>query len=222
MRKLRIAAFCILAAAAMAAGMGQAQAKTAAPQSAQTPAQSATTATASASSIIKSFYATLVETMKQGGALGFEGRYKKLDPAVRSTFNLPLMTKFAVGYTWSRATPDEQSQLISAFSKFSVATYASRFTAFDGEQFIVEGEIPATDGVMVETRLQPKTGDAVSLNYLMRKDDKGAWRIVDVFLNGSISELATRRSEFGAIVQREGIGALLQSLSEKSRQMGPT
>ncbi|MER2520444.1 MAG: ABC transporter substrate-binding protein [Bdellovibrionales bacterium] len=175
-----------------------------------------------ASTAIKSFYTTLVETMKQGNALGFEGRYKKLDPAVRSTFNLPLMTRFAVGYTWARATPDEQNQLISAFSKFSVATYASRFTSYDGEQFVVLEEKPAPDGVMVETKLQPKQGDAVSLNYLMRKDEKGFWRIVDVFLNGSISELATRRSEFGAIVQREGIEALLNSLSEKSRQMGPT
>lgn len=218
MRTLRIAALtCILAATAMAANMGQAEAKTSQPAQAETQA-----AAASATSVIKSFYATLVDAMKQGSALGYEGRYKKLDPAVRSTFNLPLMAKFAVGYTWSRATPEEQEQLTSAFSKFSVATYASRFTAYDGEQFIVEGEKPATDGVMVETKLQPKSGDAVSLNYLMRKDEKGAWRIVDVFLNGSISELATRRSEFGAIVQREGISALLQSLSEKSRQMGPT
>lgn len=222
MKTIRLAILsCMIALACMTAGVEPAQAKSVEAKTARTaPAQTQTNA--SASSVIKSFYATLSETMKQGGALGFEGRYKKLDPAVRSTFNLPLMTKFAVGYTWSRATPEEQNQLISAFSKFSVATYASRFTSYDGEQFIVMDEKPAPDGMTVETKLQPKQGDAVSLNYLMRKDENGAWRIVDVFLNGSISELATRRSEFGAIVQREGIQSLLNSLSEKSRQMGPT
>lgn len=212
----RTALACMLAIAFLVPCGESAEAKSAAPSS--PPAR--TQANASASSVIKSFYATLAETMKQGGEIGFEGRYKKLDPAVRETFNLPLMTKFAVGYTWSRATQEEQNDLIAAFSKFSVATYASRFTSYDGEQFVVLDEKPAPDGVTVETKLQPKQGDAVSLNYLMRKDEKGAWRIVDVFLNGSISELAIRRSEFGAILQREGIHSLLNSLSEKSRHMG--
>jgi phospholipid transport system substrate-binding protein len=56
----------------------------------------------------------------------------------------------------------------------------------------------------------------------MKQDDDGKLRIVDVFLNGTISELATRRAEFFSIVQRDGISALVNSLSEKSRQMGPT
>ena len=147
---------------------------------------------------------------------------KKLTPAIKSAFNLPLMTRFAVGPSWSNATPAEQQQLISAFSDFSVATYASRFTSYDGEQFKVVDEKPTSDGVIVETQLQPKDGDTVSLNYLMRKDEKGAWRICDVFLDGTISELATRRSEFGAIVQHDGIEALVNSLGEKSKQMGPS
>ncbi len=96
------------------------------------------------------------------------------------------------------------------------------FASYDGEQFKVVSEKPTAGGVIVETQLQPKDGDAVSLNYLVRKDDKGTWRIVDVFLNGTISELATRRSEFGAIVQHDGIAALVNSLGDKTKQMGPS
>jgi phospholipid transport system substrate-binding protein len=201
--------------------VAQAHAEMAMPDPNQAPVVTHTNT--SASIVIKNFYNQLVDTMKQGDRIGFIGREKKLEPAIKGAFNLPLMTRFAVGPVWANATPDEQKQLISAFSDFSVANYASRFTSYDGEQFAVTGEKPTADGgTIVETTLKPKDSDAVTLNYLMRKDDRGVWRIVDVFLNGTISELATRRSEFGAIARRDGINALVNSLGEKSKQMGPS
>jgi len=173
----------------------------------------------SATDVVKNFYATLTDTMK----LGFGGRYKKLEPALRQAFNLQLMTRISVGPVWSSATPAEQDQLIKAFSQFSIASYAARFSNYGGEQFNVTGEKPTPGGgVIVETNLKPKDSDAVALNYLMRQDDKGVWRIVDVFMNGTISELATRRAEFASVIKRDGISALVNSLGEKSKQMGPT
>ena len=175
-----------------------------------------------ASTAIRNFYAQLVDVMKHGDQMGFSGRYRKLAPSIRQTFNLPAMTRLSVGTIWAKATPEEQQALIEAFSDFSVATYASRFKEYDGEDFIVVSQQPINGGVMVETQIKPKEGDAVALNYLMRPDDQGVYRIVDVFLNGSISEMATRRAEFNAIVQRDGIPALVATLGEKSKQMGPS
>ncbi|HEU0117944.1 MAG TPA: ABC transporter substrate-binding protein [Alphaproteobacteria bacterium] len=177
---------------------------------------------ASASDVVRNFYATLVDSMKQGDQIGFAGRFKKLDPAVKAAFDMPTMTRFAVGSVWTKATPDEQQQLISAFSDFSTANYASQFKAYNDEQFEVVDEKPSPGGVIVETTLTPKGAAPVALNYMMHKDDKGNYRIVDVYLNGTISQLATRRSEFNAIVDRDGIPALVNSLDEKSKQMGPS
>lgn len=184
------------------------------------PVKAETTATP-ATTLVKNFYAQLLETMKQGEKLGFEGRYKKLEPTIKSTFNLPLMAHFAVGPGWNTAAPAAQQKLVDAFSNFSIATYASRFKKFDGEQFDVVGEKPAAQGgVIVETKLTPKGSDPVTLNYLVRPDEHGALRIVDVYLDAAISELATRRSEFTAIVKREGFDALVQSLESKTKKMG--
>ncbi len=182
------------------------------------PAQADT----SAETVVRNFYTQLTATMKQGDQLGFAGRYKKLDPVVRSSFNLPFMTRAAVGLSWNDASLQEQTELVSAFSEFSVASYASRFTTYDGEQFTVLDEKPTTGGVIVETTLKPKTGDLVTLNYLMRPDDKGEYRIVDIYINGTISELATRRAEFSSIARRDGITALVNSLDQKSKEMGPS
>lgn len=171
--------------------------------------------------LVKDFYAALEATMKEGPTLGFDGRYKKLEPAVTQTFNLPLMARAAVGLGWGKETAENQQKMVEAFSAFSVATYASRFTKYDGEKFEVLGEKPAAGGgVMVETRLIPNGGDPVVLNYLVRNDETGAPRIVDVYLDAAISELATRRSEFSAVIKREGFPALIASLAEKAKKMG--
>ncbi len=177
-------------------------------------------AESSAQSVVRGFYSHLIAAMKQGDQLGYSGRYKKLDPVIRSTFNLPLMAKTAVGVSWAEASAQEQADLTSAFSDFSVATYANRFATYDGEQFTVIGEKQAANGVIVETSIKPKEGEATTLNYLLRPDNAGNYRVVDVFINGTISEMATRRAEFSSIARREGIPALVNSLGEKSKQLG--
>ena len=68
--------------------------------------------------------------------------------------------------------------------------------------------------------LTPKDSEPVVLNYLVRADDKNQLRIVDVYLDAAISELATRRSEFGAIIKRDGFPALITSIIEKNKKMG--
>jgi phospholipid transport system substrate-binding protein len=175
-----------------------------------------------ATDVVKKFYAQLTDVMKEGDKLGFSGRYKKLEPIIQSTFNLPAMTRYAVGLVWTKATPDEQRQLTAAFSDFSVANYANQFRHYDGEHFEVDEAKLAGNNVIVETKLEPKDGGAVALNYLMRLDEKGHYRIIDVFLDGAISELATRRSEFSAIANRDGVAALVNSLGDKAKQMGPS
>jgi phospholipid transport system substrate-binding protein len=175
----------------------------------------------SATALVKNFYAQLTDTMKQGEQLGFAGRVKKLEPVVKATFNLPLMARFSAGPAWLKATPVEQDKLVESFSAFSVANYASQFAKYDGEKFDVLGEKPASGGgIIVETTLTPKDSGPVTLNYLVRPDEKGQPRIVDVYLDASISQLATRRSEFSAIIRDGGWDALLASLAAKTKKMG--
>ena len=154
--------------------------------------------------------------------LGLFGGVSHLDPFQRALLPGVVVADHEDEDEHDHLDEAEQQQLVSAFSDFSVATYASRFAAYDGERFEVTGQKPSAGGVIVATKLTPKEGDPVTLDYLMKTDEAGNWRIVDVFLNGTISELATRRSEFGSIVQRDGVPALVNSLSDKAKQMGPS
>ena len=165
---------------------------------------------------ISSFYDTLLATMKDGPALGFQGRREELAPAIRRAFDLPLMTRLMVGPQWAGLTPDQQQQLVAAFSEFSIATYASRFDDYSGERFVVEPTTSTTtSGVIVHSKLVKAEGDSVQLDYLMLDTDAG-WQIVDVYLSGTVSELATRRSEFSSIMRRGGADALVDVLQKKA------
>jgi len=168
---------------------------------------------------IKTFYDTLLSVMQQAKTLGLKGRYEKLDPAIHRAFNLPLMTRLSVGPDWQKLSPEEQKSLIAAFSDLSVSTYAARFDDYSGEHFEVDpSPAPSSGGVIVNTKLVQSIGEPVQLNYLMRDGDAG-WQILDVFLNGTISELATRRSEFSSVLRRDGAQALVQLIQNRAADL---
>lgn len=168
---------------------------------------------------VQAFYDTLLATMKNGPALGFKGRSEKLAPAIRRAFDLPLMTRLMVGPQWTGLPPEQQQQLVAAFTDFSIATYASRFDDYSGERFEVEkATTPATSGTIVHSKLIKGEGDSVQLDYLTHETDEG-WQIVDVYLSGTVSELATRRSEFSSVMRRGGASALVDLLQKKAAEL---
>ncbi|MEI8394378.1 MAG: ABC transporter substrate-binding protein [Rhodospirillaceae bacterium] len=175
--------------------------------------------TSPAKKLVANFYSALLATMKDGAKLKFSGRAERLAPVISQSFDLPAMTRIATGARWPGLPPEEQQRLIEAFSRFSVANYASNFDSFSGEQLEVLGEAPATGGgVIVETRLVPASGDPVQLNYLLRQSTAGL-RILDVYVNGTISELAARRSEFTSVLARDGARGLAELLETRTRAL---
>jgi phospholipid transport system substrate-binding protein len=163
---------------------------------------------------VRSFYDTLLTTMKDGLTLGQSGRYARLAPVVDSVFDISSMVRLAVGPSWATLSPTQQQQVKDAFGHYISATYGDRFDSYSGEQFQVIGEQPYGAEVIVKTRIVKSKGDMVSLNYRMHETG-GSWQIADVYLDGTISQLATQRSEFHAILQREGVDGLILALNRK-------
>jgi phospholipid transport system substrate-binding protein len=170
--------------------------------------------------IIRSFYDTLLGVMKEGQALGFVGRRDRLAPAIRRAFDFPQMTRLMVGTQWQQLNADLRQQLIEAFSSFSIATYANRFDDYSGEAFEVDDapQRSSNGDDIVKSRLVKSDGDKIELDYLMRPDE-GRHQIIDVFLSGTVSELATRRSEFSSVLRRGGPEALVELLQRKTMEL---
>jgi phospholipid transport system substrate-binding protein len=173
--------------------------------------------TSSPVAVIRSFYATLLGVMKEGQKLGFDGRRDRLIPALRQTYDFPLMTRLMVGPSWDQLGHDQQTKIVDAFSAFSIATYANRFDDYSGESFTVDdAPQPIANGdVVVKTQLIKNDGSKVELDYLMHKDGSTS-KVIDVYLSGTVSELAVRRSEFSSVMQRGGAAALVDLLRRKT------
>jgi phospholipid transport system substrate-binding protein len=162
----------------------------------------------------------LLQVMKQGPALGFSGRVKILEPELRRDFDMPLITRLVVGPPWRSMSAGEQQALVAAFSDYSIAVYASRFKEYSGERFVVDpvaAKLGSGDAI-VHTKLLLRDGDPVELDYLVR-EEPGGWRIIDVLLSGTISEMAERRSEFSSALRDGGAAALIALLHQKTAQL---
>ena len=167
---------------------------------------------------VRSFYEALLANMRSGPALGARGRYTRIEPVIRRTFDMPFMTRLAVGPEWERLDDAQRQQVSQAFERYISAIYAERFDSYSGERLQVTGERPSPGGTLITTEIVKSNGEPVRLNYLMRQNG-GAWQIADVYLNGTISELATRRSEFSSILRAQGIDGLIATLNNKADKL---
>ncbi len=172
----------------------------------------------SPSDVVRHFYAALLDSMKNGPALGSKGRYKKLEPVILAGFDVRFMTRMSVGPTWGRLPPEEKERAWKAFARYVTATYASQFGKYDGERFDVMSEEKIKHGTVVRSRIAPSDGDAVAINYVLHDNDT-AWQIRDIYLTGTISELATRRADFMSTLRQGGIEALIAKLNKKADEL---
>ena len=166
---------------------------------------------------VQRFYDDLLSVMRDAKRLGFDGRYSRLAPSVERAFDLPLMTRIAIGPGWAQIPPQQQQRLTQAFSRYTISVYANRFDDYGGERFEVDPQTVANaNGVVVNSRLVKSNGEKVALKYLLHLDAAGAWKIIDVYLSGTISELATRRSEFASVLQRAGADGLVREIEQRT------
>lgn len=167
------------------------------------------------SDVIRGFYDVLLNNMKNAQALGAQGRYEKLEPVVFEAFDVPFMSRLSVGSSWGTLPADKKQELIKAFGRYIATTYASQFDGYSGEQFKVDGEQKVKHATLVKSEIVKSNGEPVQLNYLLHDNDQH-WQIRDIYLAGTISQLATRRSEFASIMRGQGIDKLIAVLNEKT------
>lgn len=185
------------------------------PPAGAAPTPAAPVASNGAVQAIDGLHAVLLDVMKNAEALGYEGRSAKLTPVIPRYFDVAFMAEKSVGQYWKTATEADRQRYLEAFLRFMVANYAGQFDGWTGQSFETLGEDPARmDTKIVRSKLIDPGDEDVELNYRMHQVD-GSWKIIDVYLDGTVSELALRRSEFSGIVKRESFDALITALDQK-------
>lgn len=158
----------------------------------------------------------LLGIMRAGHATPFPQRFAMLAPVVDRVFDLPAILQVSVGLGWPNVPPAQQSALMTAFRRYTIANYVNNFDNFNGQRFDVQ---PQTKGLpngeeLVQSRIISASGETHELDYVMRQEGS-AWKAVDVLADGSISRVAVQRSDFRGLLSRGGAPALIESLNRK-------
>ena len=166
---------------------------------------------------IQTYYQELMPTIRQAARLTVRERDKRFGPAITAAFDLATMTRLAVGAPWRNFSPEQKAAVQEAFTRFIVADYASQIKDYSGESFVVDPQTTPEargGGEIVKTKLLQPGGRTVTINYLVR-----GGRVIDVYLNGTISDLATRRDEFTSIIASGGADGLIKRLEERTQSL---
>jgi phospholipid transport system substrate-binding protein len=167
---------------------------------------------------IEAYYQQLMPTLKAAGSLSVRERDRRFGPAIRSAFDIGSMTRLASGPAWGKFSGAQQAAVREAFADFLVADYAHQVTDYSGESFVVDPQTSPEargGGEIVRTKLLQPGGRTVQINYLVR-----GGRVLDVYLNGTVSDLATRRDEFASILAGGGgADTLVKTLRERTASL---
>ena len=170
---------------------------------------------ASEKGLIERYHRSLLTVMKQGDTLGTRDRFERLMPEFVEFFHFPLMTRIVASPVWAKSEEAQRQQLVDTFARMSVATFAFRFDSYSDQVFEIIGEkIGPQATTIVETEIRSTASPPVKIIYVLKTVDERIG-IVDVLLDGAISELALRRSEYRAVLKEGGIEALIARLDKK-------
>ncbi len=132
-------------------------------------------------------------------------------------FDVARIGRFALGRYWRKATEEQRAEYGRVFEDYIIAIYARQLNAYSGETFAVDGVRDQDEKrARVASRIVRAEGEPIMIEWRLRRAD-GAWRIVDVLVEG-VSMALTQRSEFAAVVRANGgrVEGLIEMLREKT------
>ena len=131
------------------------------------------------------------------------------------------MTQLALGRNWSKATPQQQEQVVNGFRSMLIRTYSNAIGAYKGQKMEVKPTRmdPGDTDVTVRNSYLSPGRPAVEVDYRMEKTPAG-WKIYDIVFDG-VSLVATYRSEFAQQVRDGGIEGLIARLDQKNDAAAP-
>ena len=173
-----------------------------------------TPASRSPEQIVNYLHESLIKAMREGEKLGYQGRFELLAPVIDHTHDLDFIARTTLGANWAQLDAEQQRIFTDVFRKLSIGTYAGWFNSHAGERFeFLEQQSMPRDQILVRSRLVPLKGEPVRFDYILRHGKDG-WRIVNILADG-VSDLALKRVEYRAVLQRDGFSTLIDMLKKK-------
>lgn len=135
---------------------------------------------------------------------------------IKETYDAKKMGKMIINYNWKNLSSYEQKEFVEVFEKFIAVNYLRRFSKIKRVDFKTQNIKKINENFrLVNISMALNTSEKIELGYLLHYTKKN-WLIFDVLVDGSISEIATRKSDFNNIINDQGFKKFISILKEKN------
>jgi len=163
---------------------------------------------------IEALHDGLIGLPLEQSAGGLTQRFRRLEPLIVATHDLPYIAEFTVRRHWAGFDKEEREAFIQSFQRLSVMSYASRFGGLSSDTFrIQESRAPVSGRVQVIASIARAGLPDVPIEYILHQDDAG-WRIINVIADG-VSDLALKRAEYQGVLREGSIVELIEILEQQ-------
>ena len=174
------------------------------------PLAATATTTAGAKKFIGVLSTNAAETLNSRG-LNLNQKEAKVRALLSENFDLKLIGRFVLGSAWRKTPAEQRAQYLELFREFVLRTYSRRLGGYAGQNFEVIGaKNLGKKDVLVSTSISRPSGPPIKAGWRVRKTKKGH-KILDVMVAG-VSMVVTQRSEFRAVIRRQGVAGLIETL----------
>lgn len=137
---------------------------------------------------------------------------------VDHTYDSEKMLKLIIGADWKKLERDKKKELITVFKRYISKNYLDRFSKIQEISFEDEEKEKISSEVYLIKSNLVINKEIISIDYLL-SFNKNSWKIFDVLLDGAISEIATKKSEFRIFIKEKKIDSLIDALKKFNNQM---
>jgi len=129
-------------------------------------------------------------------------------------FDFDEISRRALSRHWTARSPEEQVEFVRLFTDLLERTYIGRIESYSGEKIIYLGEVVDGPFATVRSKVVTRRRTETPLDYKLHLRD-GRWKVYDVLID-HVSFVATYRSEFARIIQKESYAALVERLRKQN------
>jgi phospholipid transport system substrate-binding protein len=157
---------------------------------------------------------TLIAVMKGGKQMAFQGRYNKLEPVVKGTFEFEAVSQIALGSHWKKLDTAQKLAFMDKLRDLSVATYAAQFKEYDGETFKFDSSQDIkNERLLLRYNFGSPKENPIKFEYIVGQLN-GQWQIINIIVDG-ISDLALKKAQYTSVIDKEGFDSLLNKINQK-------
>lgn len=160
-----------------------------------------------ASQVVERMANQVLATVKTGAS--DSEREQQMTQLFRANFDIAAIGQMVLGRHWNGASPDQRDKFMAAFEKAEIRAYSGRFKNYQGQTLRIGKVTPNGASELVESQLMQPAGQPIRIVWEISRG-----KVIDIAVEG-VSMGMTRRSDFNAYVQRNGLDALIAELQRR-------